>query len=800
MTPERWHEIKEVFFGTLELEAGQRREFLAGACAGDLELQQQVEALLADHDRADTFIETPVVDASSPAWSGRELGPYRLLEKIDEGGMGAVYLARRADDQYSQKVAVKLIRQGMASDLIVARFRQERQILAHLDHPGIARLLDGGTTAEGQPYLVMEYIEGELVNDFCDRHELSIEERLELFRKVCSAVQYAHQNLVIHRDLKPSNILVTAAGDPKLLDFGTAKLLEPAPGDSSLASTLTGQRLMTPEYASPEQLRAESITTASDVYALGVVLYELLTGRRPYRFASRHSPEVVRVVCEQEPERPSTAVSRPPTTVGDDATGSDTGATLSRRRRRFPEKLRRRLRGDLDNIVLMALRKEPERRYASAEQLSEDIRRHLQGLPVLARKDTWPYHFSKFVGRHRVAVVAGILTVIAVLAGAAAALWQARLADRERIKAEQLTDLLVDIYDVSNPRRDAISRESLERGEAKARSEIADQPEVLATLLDTIGVAYQNIGLLEPAAARLQEALQLRLEVVGEGHLDTATSRAHLGRLAIEEARYETAETLLELALAQRRESLGEEHELVAALIDDLGRLHYLRGDFEQARASHRRALTLRRKLLGPTSSAVAESTNNLATALWQLGRVAESKQLFEHALALRRQLFGHLHPDVTNSLHNLAALLYSEGSYAAAEPLASEALDIDRELFGYRHSTVARDLDLLAMLSLKQGHLDDAEALYRQSLAMRRELFGREHPDVAYSLSSLGAVMQKQSRYDAALDFYQQALDLRRELLPEDHPDVAFSAEILAQLQQSLENSRLSAVNTAAR
>ncbi|MEM7351734.1 MAG: serine/threonine-protein kinase [Acidobacteriota bacterium] len=788
MTPERWHEIKEVFLGSLDRPASERPEFLAGACAGDSDLQQQVEALLADHELADTFIEPPPqVDNSLPK-SGREIGPYRILEKIDEGGMGAVYLAKRADAQYSQQVAIKLIRRGMASELLVARFRQERQILAHLDHPGIARLLDGGTTDDDQPYLVMEFIEGEPINDYCERHHLTIEQRLELFRKVCAAVHYAHQNLVIHRDIKPNNILVTVTGEPKLLDFGTAKLLEPALAEPGLASTLTGQRLMTPEYASPEQLRAEPITTASDVYALGVVLYELLTGRRPYRFASRHSPEVLRVVCEQEPEKPSTAVSRPATEVVEGEAGDNadraTPVTPSRTRHGLAVKLSRRLRGDLDNIVLMALRKEPERRYASVEQLSEDLRRHLEGLPVVARRDTWPYHLGKFVGRHRFGVTASLLAILTVFVAAMTAFWQARLAERERLKAEQVTRLLVNVYDVSNPRRDAISPESLERSEARARTELGDQPEVLATLLDTLGVAYQKIGLYEPAGAHLQEALELRQQSVGDRHPETATSWAHLGRLALEQANHDRAEKLLQRALELYDQLLDPDDPRVAEGLNDLGRLRYQQGRFEAAEDLHRQTLAKRRQVHGEQSPEVAESLNNLATALWATGRVAEAEDLLRQVLDLRRQLFGRRHPDVTNSLNNLAVLLFNQENHAAAEELATEALEIDRELFGERHVNLARDLDLLATIRLRQERFDEAEPLYRRALVIQRDLYAPDlHPDMAYSFHSLGAIMQKQKRYDEALDFYQQALDLRRELLTEDHPDLAFSYASLAQL-----------------
>ena len=426
MTPERWREIREVLHEALELELQERSAYLDRACTADDSLRGEVESLLASSDEAgSSFLEslplaqatlTEGVETDDPM-SGHRLRVYQLVRRIGQGGMGAVFLAVRADGEFRQQVAIKLIRPGLDSDEVLRRFRNERQTLAGLDHPNIVKLLDGGSTPEGLPYLVMDYVEGSPIDEYCDNQKLSIQERLHLFGKVCEAVQYAHDKRVIHRDLKPSNISVTADGVPKLLDFGIAKVLEPAAGTA--LATQTGTRCMTPAYASPEQVRGRSVTPATDIYSLGVVLYELLTGHGPYRLKEHTPAEIERAICEQQPETPSTAVSRVETETSSDGTKvTKTPELVSRTREGQSEKLRRRLRGDLDNIALKALRKGRDRRYSSVEELAQDIYLHLQHLPVKARRSTLAYRASKFVQRHKMEAGAALIVVI-VLAVAA---------------------------------------------------------------------------------------------------------------------------------------------------------------------------------------------------------------------------------------------------------------------------------------------------------------------------------------------------------------------------------------------
>ena len=426
MSSAQLHRLKEIFHSAQQLRPNERPDFLDKICGNDTELRRDIDALLKSSQEADGFMVDPPAqlaaevfgEAESPAAAGRTIGHYKLLERIGSGGMGEVYLAERADQQFKMQVAIKLIKRGMDTESVLRRFQHERQILASLEHPNIAHLLDGGETEDGLPYFVMEHVKGERIDRYAKEKNLALKERLELFLQVCGAISYAHQHLVVHRDLKPSNILVTPEGVPKLLDFGIAKIIQVDDGAATLA-TITAMPAMTPEYASPEQVRDEPMTTASDVYSLGVVLYQLLTGQLPYRFISQSPHDVARVITEQEPTRPSTAIAR-----------SD-GSSKSQ----IPNP--KILRGDLDNIVLMALRKEPERRYQSVEQFSEDIRRHLEERPVLARKDTIGYRSAKFVRRNKLALAAAALVLVSLIGGIIATSREAQIATREKARAER---------------------------------------------------------------------------------------------------------------------------------------------------------------------------------------------------------------------------------------------------------------------------------------------------------------------------------------------------------------------------
>ncbi|MBK9089507.1 MAG: serine/threonine protein kinase [Holophagales bacterium] len=762
---------------------------------------------------------TSVLPSDDEAVQGLRIGPYQVLRRLGEGGMGTVYLAARADQEFRKHVAIKVIRKGMASEEIVSRFRRERQILAALDHPGIAKLFDGGTTEDGLSYFVMEYIQGRPLGDYCDSHGLSIRERLLIFRSICSAVQYAHQNLVIHRDLKPANILVTADGAPKLLDFGIAKLLNPDALSLEAPETATGMHVMTPAYASPEQVRSDPLTTASDVYSLGVVLYELLTGRRPYELKTGSQLEVYRVVCEEEPSRPSTVVT---------GGGEDSRRVVTSRGAGTPQKLNRLLRGDLDNIVMMAMRKEPQRRYGSVQALSDDIGRYLDGYPVSAHKASWSYRAGKYVRLHAGGVSAVATVFLLLLAFAVTAAVQNARIRRERDTADQVTSLLVSLFDVNDPetaRGEKITaREILDRGARRIEGELRDQPEVRARLLSTIGDIYGKLGLFDQAQPlldeslrirkslyarddasvveslqgsgrvlagkgqygeaekRLREALAMQKRLKGEGHPDVAGSLAALASVLEEERKLDEAEALLREALAIHRKALGNGHHAVATDLSSLALVLTDKGRLDEAEKLHREAVAIDRSALGADHPGLAADLSNLATALFHKGELDEAEQLFRQALAINRKALGDEHPTVATGVNNVAIILFSQGRLDEAETLYREAVAIHRKALGDEHPAVAQDLNNLALVLLSTGRLDEAEKLLRDALAIDRKALGEEHPTVAIDRNNLAGVLLDKGRPQEAEPLFRSALAINSRVLGEHHPAVATNMTHLAE------------------
>jgi serine/threonine-protein kinase len=774
MNPERWQRIEDIFRTAIDRPADERASYLTRACGADEDLRREVLSLL-ERDTAEDFIRGPIANAalgftakSKNDLTGERIGLYRFTRLIGRGGMGDVYEAERDDEQFRRQVAIKIIKRGMDTDFVRDRFLRERQILASLDHPHIARLFDGGATPDDSPYFVMELVAGEPITAYCRRHQLSVNEKLKLFRKVCSAVQHAHQRLVIHRDLKPSNILIAVDGEPKLLDFGIAKLLSPDSGRSD-TRTETALRMMTPEYASPEQARGQAVATTTDVYSLGVVLYELLTERRPHEFKTYLPAEIERAFCETEIEEPSKVVSR----------NTGAGARLSRQ-----------LAGDLDNIVMMAMRKEPERRYQSVEQFSEDIRRYLAGMPVVARKDTFGYRTGKFVRRHKAGVA--ILALLAILA-VAMTVQSARIArerdraNREAATAEAATQSLVAMFEVADPgktRGNVITaRELLDQGAEKVVRELKNQPAVQAKLLDTIGQLYENIGLHNRAQLLLVEALKLRRETLGNKSLDVATTLNHLGEVTRLKGDYAGSEPLFREALTLRRKLLGAEHKDVAESLNKLGHLLVDRGNFSEAESSLREALAMRRKLLGDESAEVAESIYSLGKLMRNTGKYHDAEILFRQALDLRRKLYGADHPLVADSLNTLVAVLQEQGDFKGAEALCREMLAMRRRLFGEQHPDVASSLGNLAVVLHGLKKYDEAEQLYRQVLTLPHKPFGEEHPYLATTMSNLAALYRDKGDYEEAGALYRQSLAMRRRLLGDEHPDVGATLYGLAVL-----------------
>ena len=734
----------------LEVPAEERAALFAQLGA-EPALVAEVEELLALEDQAGGFIDEPLFSFRQPApelEAGRRLGPWRLLRPLGKGGMGTVYLAERADGAFELTVAVKVLNTGLDTEELISRFEAERHILARLIHPNIARLLDGGTSEDGRPFLVMEYVEGEPIDEHCDRRRLSTRARLELFRAVCSAVQLAHQNLVVHRDLKPANILVTADGTVKLLDFGIAKLLAPQPDDAQIHTAQTFARLggapLTPRYASPEQVRGEPITTASDVYSLGVVLYELLTGHRPYRLETPSPTEIERAVCEAVPPRPSTAVRR-----SEEVATADGGRLLltpeavAGVREGDVARLSRRLAGDLDTILLTALRKEPERRFASAEQLSEDLRLYLADLPIRSRPDSVGYRAGKFVARHAfgVTVAAGGLALLLAFAGAMT--WQrseiaarSREVAHERDRAEANRDFLLDLISQADPRhakgREITIRQALDQRAVSLARDTSLDPATRADLLDALGVAYRSLGRYEQAAPLLKEALALRRQMLGEGHIQVAESLHNLANLERNLHHPDEAERLTRQALAIQRRAFPQGHRDLARGLNNLASL-------------------LREK----------------ADADGKAGRphLVEAEALARESLAMKQRLFGEKNDEVATSLNTLAVILVREGRPAEAEPLLRRSIALRRTLDGPLSPGLAQAINNLAVLLADEGRLPEAEALHRQSLVMRRKLYPEGHPDLRRSLERLGELRARQGDHGEAAALLREAQELAKRL-----------------------------------
>ena len=803
MTPQRWHQIEQLYDVYLAQPADAQEAFLDRACADDPGLRGAFEGLLANHAEDPSFLEgafaglpAPLADPAAHPEEGDWIGPYRLVRSIGRGGMGQVYLATR-EDPFRQHVALKVIRRGLDTDDLLARFTYERQILAALDHPNIAHLHDGGTTDDGRPYFAMEYVDGVPLTDYCDAHRLSTKRRLALFRTVCRAVQYAHANLVVHRDLKPSNILVTDDGEVKLLDFGIAKLLDDEALDQATPQTRTGMRLMTPEYASPEQIKGAAITTATDVYQLGVLLYELLTGRRPYRLRERMKYEIERVILEEEPTRPSTAVQQVEEIQQGEKATRISPESVSQARSATVQALQRRLSGDLDNIVLKALKKEPARRYGSVEQLAEDLRRHLAGLPVLARRDTVGYRMGKFARRHTIGMGMGAAFVLLLLGfSGVTAMQSAQIQTKaeevalERDKAQEVVAFLVDLFETSDPWVEGVggaeitARTLLDRGAAQIEKELVRHPDRQAEMQHVMGQVYVNMGLYEPAQRLAEQSLAVRRARYGMAHVDVAVSMSGLAWVLHKRGDYAAADSLYGAALALYRELLGNEHPEVANTLAALGLARHNQGDYAAADSLYRMALALLRTLGRETHSGVALVLYNRGRVAQQRGAYAEAEALHREALAQRRELLGDRHPHVANSLAALGAALQSQDQYERAASLYREALELNRQWLGDEHPQTLASIQSLGVLLQSIGDYDAAEPLFREVLARRRKLLGADHLDVAFALYRLGHLMRDKGNYEAADSAYRAALALRRKLLGEAHPKVAATMKGLARLR----------------
>ncbi|MEY2577742.1 MAG: eukaryotic-like serine/threonine-protein kinase [Verrucomicrobiota bacterium] len=762
--------VAEIVEAALERDAADWPSFLDESCGDNLSLRKEVESLLGYQKEAKDFIEAPayVSAAGSLAEKSGELGPgdvlgeYKILSLLGEGGMGEVYLAE--DSNLHRQVAIKLVKAGFGRANLLRHFQREERILAALTHPNIARLYGGAVSETGIPYFVMEYIEGERLDRYCETRELKLPERLQLFRKICSAVSYAHQHLVIHRDIKPANIRVTPEGEPKLLDFGIAKLIDPQ-SESLAEATMTLQRIMTPEYASPEQVRGEEVTTATDIYSLGVVLYELLAGRRPYHINTRSPDEVARAITGKEPPRPSAAIVR--------------GGKLKDRTQRL-------LRGDLDNIVLMAMRKEPARRYASVAQFSEDIRRHLGGLPVVARKDTMSYRSAKFVRRHRVGVAAATLVATAIIVGLIAALWEARQARAQRDVARRINTFLQDMLGAAAPEVKGVDvkvADLLDEASRRARTELTSQPDVMADVLMILGRTFISLGKPDKAESDLRAALDASLRANGELHPTTATTMGWLGLALAYLNRNTEGEQISRKAVALQRKLHPRGHEDLGVALYALG--YNLIGENEPKAAQIflKESSGLIKKHLGQNHGYYMASLVMLAMAHEKAGEIDLAEPLYRQAIAVGGRVEPRYRIFLAQAELYLGILLITKKAYAEAETLLRESETIYRQVMGGdTNFSVASAKANLGLIYFLNGNYAKAEAEDKKALDLLRQSLGPDQPVFANTASTLGLVLTREGKAEDGEVYLRDALTIRKKILAAGDFMIPYAASALGE------------------
>jgi len=798
-------DINEIIDNAFDLEGVDRDAYLNVACAGDTRLRANVDQLLQglDHSAPTEFMEGPIplpnVDLiddlegfmdfpainSSHIKPGQHIDAYKVVDRLGKGGMGEVYLAERDDGEFKQRVAVKVVRSGMATDEVYKRFQYERQILANLSHPHIARLLFGGVTTDGLPYFVMEYVEdGVPLTEYCDTHELSIKERLELFKKVCDAVRYAQRNLVIHRDLKPSNILVNKDGVVKLLDFGIAKLLDSEMDPVTMFETTQHKAPFTPAYGAPEQVRGKGISAATDVYSLGMILYELLTGRRPYELEPGWlKPTNVELICEFIPSAPSSIVTRR-------FISEETGVqnTLSALRQSDPIRLKRTLHGDLDAIVMKALKKEPENRYGAVGELYEEIERYLENRPVLAQNDTFRYRTYKFVQRKRSLVLVSTLGVLALVGGLVTALLYANFATEEAARARQeatranaTKEVLSDIFRSVDPdirEGDEVTLNDLFNVGREKMALLEDQPLVKADILEVMAEAYLNLSDFENAKQLYAEVLSLYKQELVDGDPKLATSLFGLGMVERNNTDYEKADSFFVEALELIHNSSADTRLLRSRILSERALLLNELERYAQAETEANNALSLATSLLDSgidedeirKQQAIAQ--DRLATALRELGKDEQAEKLYREALTIRKEILGLNNPKVADTMFELANHLRYSGKPNEAEEMYLSALDIYQRVYEPDHPGIANSYIGLGLLKLNYSEeYGEAENYFKKSSDLYAAKFGESHLWTQYIKMYVGAAQSQANNSNSSIRLLRRSLQtFINEGIPHDH------------------------------
>lgn len=773
-----WERVKELFEAGIGRPPAERERYLRDACGENDSLRAEVASLLSAYDQSDGLSRGALQgDLVAELETPKAIGPYKLLRKIGEGGMGQVWLAEQTEP-IRRQVALKLIRTVFYDETLLRRFQAERQSLAMMDHPAIAKVFDAGTAPTGQPYFVMEYVAGEPITEYCDKRCLSVGERIGLFLKVCEGVQHAHQKAVIHRDLKPANILVVEQDGhpvPRIIDFGLAKALTPGAEEEVLA-TRAGGFVGTFGYSSPEQAdpRVQDIDTRTDVYSLGVILYELLSGATPFdvkQFQKLPLDEVLKQLRERDAAAPSVAAAE--------------HAEAAQLRKTDARRLAGLLAGDLDWITLKALEKDRARRYGTATELAADIERHLRNEPVLARPAGAGYRVQKYLKRHRVSagIAAGLVVLLAGFAAVEAV--QLRRITEERDRASRITDFMTGMFRVADPGQargnNVTAREILDKASGEIQSGLAKDPEMQAQMMFVMGGVYNNLGLYPKAEELLRESAEIRKRVLGERDPDTVAAMVALARTLEHEGRYGDAEKLERHAMELGKGSFGRETGVSLLARQSLGWSLFQQGRYTEAEAELRQAIDAQKRLMGANNPDTLRSMDNLASTLRQEGRRNEAEQIYRQVLSARMAELGPDNPDTVMTESNLAGVLVYEGRNAEAEGLFRQVLEFRKRVLGAEHPDTADAMNNLAIVVKREGHLDEAQGLQQQALEIGRKALGPEHPKVLVEMNNLAETWAQMGRYAQAQTLVEQARAIQMRILPANDPTTAISTYNLA-------------------